>query len=145
MNNITVGQIVAFVLALSAFAGAVAGLIALLNKVHNNVVKKTILDPINQNINQLREEMNNSMYDIKGDIRDLDISECRNFLVRFLGDLERDTDIDPVEIQRAYDVKKHYMDDLNQNSYVKDRWNAVIGDKSLAIAVKRYSKTISKE
>lgn len=145
MNNITVGQIVAFVLALSAFAGAVAGLIALLNKVHNNVVKKTILDPINQNINQLREEMNNSMSDIKGDIRDLDISECRNFLVRFLGDLERDTDIDPVEIQRAYDVKKHYMDDLNQNSYVKDRWNAVIGDKSLAIAVKRYSKPINKE
>ena len=145
MNNITVGQIVAFVLALSAFAGAVAGLVTLFNKVHHNVVKKTILDPINQNINQLREEMNSSMSDIRGDIKELDISECRNFLVRFLGDLERDTDIDPVEIQRAYDVKRHYIDDLNQNSYVKDRWNSVIGNKSLATTVKRYSKTISKE
>lgn len=145
MNNITVGQIVAFVLALSAFAGAVAGLVTLFNKIHHNVVKKTILDPITQNINQLREEMNSSMSDIRSDIKELDVSECRNFLVRFLGDLERGTDIDPVEIQRAYDVKKHYSDDLNQNSYVKDRWNAVIGNKSLATTVKRYSKTISKE
>lgn len=143
--NITIGQLVAFILGLSAFLGAVSAIIVLFNKVHNKVVKKTILDPINSNINQLRTEMNNSLTNIRGDIRELDISECRNFLVRFLGDLERDTDIDPVEIQRAYDVKKHYIDDLNQNSYVKDRWNAVIGNKSLATAVKKYSKPMNKE
>ncbi|MGF2526165.1 hypothetical protein ACQUW0_28105, partial [Ralstonia pseudosolanacearum] len=74
-------------------------------------LKKTIkieLDPINDNLKQL------------------DISQCKNFLVRFLADVEQGNELDKVETERAYEVYDHYTNDLKQNSYIHKRWHQLM-------------------
>ena len=64
-------------------------------------------------------------------IRQIDISQCKNFLVKFLGDIEKGLYIDEVQKQRAYEVYDHYINDLNQNSYIHIRWEKLMeGDNN---------------
>ena len=64
-------------------------------------------------------------------IRQIDISQCKNFLVKFLGDIEKGLYIDEVQRQRAYEVYDHYINDLNQNSYIHIRWEKLMeGDNN---------------
>lgn len=110
MENITIGQISTF---LGLFAGIITStgiIMAFIQK----VIKKTIkneLDPISDNIKQL------------------DVSQCKNFLVRFLADVEQGNELDKVEMERAYEVYDHYTNDLKQNSYIHTRWNQLMGNK----------------
>lgn len=143
MSNITLGQLGAVILGLAALIGAISAIVAVIIKLYGKTVGKSIENAIKP----LREEIEKSHKEIRNDIEKIDISECRNFLVRFLGDIERGTDIDPVEIERAYDVMHHYSNEkeLNQNSYVKSRWNAVIGDRAMSASIKKYSKNYNSE
>lgn len=107
MENITIGQI-------STFLGLIAGIItstgvilAFLQKILKKTIK-TELDPISANIKQL------------------DINQCKNFLVRFLADVEQGNELDKVEMERAYEVYDHYTNDLKQNSYIHQRWSQLM-------------------
>ena len=135
MGDITLGQVGAFILSTSAILGALGAIIAVIVKLYGKTVGKSItasVKPISDDIENLRKELQES-------VRALDTSECRNFLVRFLGDIERGVDIDPVEIERAYDIMQHYTEDLKQNHYIHARWNAVMGSRDLSAAIKKYS------
>ncbi len=70
--------------------------------------------------------LDKSMDPIHKKIDELDIHQCKNFLVRFLADVERGQKIDDIEIKRAYDVYDHYKNDLKQNSYIHDKWEKLI-------------------
>lgn len=105
--DITIGQI-------STFLGIIAGLItstgvilAFIQKILKKTIK-TELDPIS------------------ADIKQLDINQCKNFLVRFLADVEQGNELDEVEKERAYEVYDHYTNDLKQNSYIHTRWNQLM-------------------
>lgn len=104
--NITIGQIGAFLTFLTGFIGALIYITNILNK----IVERT-LKPINDNIKQL------------------DIAQCKNFLTGFLADMERGVKIDKVEIERAYEVYDHYINDLKQNSYMHKRWEEIMENK----------------
>ena len=52
----------------------------------------------------------------------IDVSQCKNFLVRFLADVEQGNELDEVEIERAYEISDPYTYDLKQNSYIHKRW-----------------------
>lgn len=62
-------------------------------------------------------------------IKQIDASQCKNYLVRFLADVERNTKISEVELERAYDAYQHYTNDLKQNSYIHSKWNKIMGEK----------------
>ena len=98
MENITIGQISAFLIFLVSIIGSIK---YLSNEVKNQIDKT--LKPINDSI------------------KELDVGECKNFLVRFLADVEQKQIIDEVEKQRAYEVYDHYTNDLKQNSYIHKR------------------------
>jgi len=135
MGDITLGQVGAFILSTAAILGALGAIIAVIVKLYGKTVGNSItasVKPIADDIESLRKELQES-------VRALDTSECRNFLVRFLGDIERGVDIDPVEIERAYDIMQHYTEDLKQNHYIHARWNAVMGTRDLSAAIKKYS------
>lgn len=103
MENITLGQIATILTFLASFIGSVVYL--------SNVIKKQVnktLEPINNNI------------------KELDVSQCKNFLVRFLADIEQENPIDEVEKQRAYEIYDHYTNDLKQNSYIHKRWQELM-------------------
>ena len=106
MENITIGQISAFLIFLVSTIGSIK---YLSNEVKNQIDKR--LKPINDSI------------------KELDVGECKNFLVRFLADVEQGQIIDEVEKQRAYEVYDHYTNDLKQNSYIHKRWEELMETK----------------
>lgn len=105
--NITLGEIGAF---LGLIAGIITsgGVIIHFTQKELKKVLKTELDPISTQI------------------KDLDVSQCKNFLVRFLADVEQGNELDKVEIERAYEIYDHYINDLKQNSYIHNRWESLL-------------------
>jgi len=53
-------------------------------------------------------------------IKKLDVQTCKNFLIRYLADIERGENIYESEKQRFWDEYKHYKDDLKENAYIKE-------------------------
>lgn len=103
MENITLGQILGALTFIVSFITALGFL--------SNVLKKQVdktLQPINDSI------------------KELDIGQCKNYLVRFLADIEQDNEIDQVEKERAYELYDHYTNDLKQNSYIHQRWKELM-------------------
>lgn len=106
MQNITIGQLSAFLTFLMGFITALIYLSKILKKGFEKALK-----PINDNI------------------KSLDVSQCKNFLVRFLADIEQGNELDKVEIERAYEIYDHYTNDLKQNSYIHQRWTELMERK----------------
>lgn len=53
-------------------------------------------------------------------LNDIDKQTCKNFLVRYLADIERGELIYDAEQQRFWEEYDHYVDELHENSYVKE-------------------------
>lgn len=99
MEHITIGQI-------STFLALIVGLLGSVKYLSNELKKQVekTLKPINDNI------------------KELDVSQCKNYLVRYLKDVEQGNKLDEVEVERAYEIYDHYTNDLKQNSYIHKRW-----------------------
>ena len=63
---------------------------------------------------------------IKIQIHKMDVKECRRFLIDFLIDVENHICKDQVQWKFAHDVYDHYINELKENSYVKDKWERVV-------------------
>lgn len=100
MQNITIGQIATIL----TFIVGLLGSIKYLSRELQKQVEK-VLKPVNDNI------------------KELDVSQCKNYLVRYLKDVEQGNKLDEVEIERAYEIYDHYTNDLKQNSYIHKRWD----------------------
>lgn len=108
MESITIGQICLVLAAIVAFVKGIEYLYSLLKKGATNWFK-SLLQPINDSINSLSKKIDN-----------VDINSCKNYLVRFLADVEQGNEIDEIERERFYEVYNHYIS-LGGNSYVKDK------------------------
>lgn len=112
--NITLSQIGAFLGLIAGIITSGGVIIALMQK----VLKKTIKNEL--------EPMSIQIEKISEDVKTLDTNQCKNFLVRFLADVEQGNELDEVEKERAYEVYDHYTNDLKQNSYIHKRWNELM-------------------
>lgn len=112
--NITLSQIGAFLGLIAGIITSGGVIIALMQK----VLKKTIKNEL--------EPMSEKIENISNDVKTLDTNQCKNFLVRFLADVEQNNELDEVEKERAYEVYDHYTNDLKQNSYIHKRWNELM-------------------
>ena len=89
-------------------------------------IKISPLRWLGQRMNKpLEEKVDN----LEGKMKDIDENQCKNFLVRFLADVERGKDLDEVEVERAYNAYEHYFKDLKCNSYIHDKWNRLMKDR----------------
>lgn len=107
MESITLGQILGALTFIVSFIGAITYL--------SNILKK---------------QVDKTLKPIQDSIKELDVSQCKNFLVRFLADIEQGNEIDEVERERAYEIYDHYTNDLKQNSYIHKRWTELEGSIS---------------
>lgn len=107
MENITIGQI-------NAFLGILAGIIT---------SSSIIIVFIQKSLKKL---IKSELEPISTQIKDLDVSQCKNFLVGFLADVEQGNELDKVELERAYEIYDHYINDLKQNSYIHNRWESLL-------------------
>ena len=67
------------------------------------------------------EDMKKSLEDLKAQLADVDLENCKNYLVTFLAETERGELKDEIEIQRFYEEYQHYID-KGGNSYVKEKY-----------------------
>lgn len=59
-------------------------------------------------------------------LNEIDKSACKNFLVRFLRDVERGEKLDEVEVERAHETFNHYTEVCEGNGYIKRKWNKLM-------------------
>lgn len=104
-ENITVGQICAFVV----FLGTLIGGIVALKKVIKSVIEGAVKDNF-QNIDR-------SLEDLKAQINDVDMNATKNFLVQFLADIEQGQPLDDIECERFWEQYGHYIK-KGGNSYI---------------------------
>lgn len=118
--NITVVE------AVSAILAVVAGLVAFIKgceyliqksgKVFSKAVEEN-LKPVNERIDTLIKEVRS----VEDQAYNADLNSCKNFLVRFLADIEQDQPVDEVERMRFWETYHRYTVELGQNSYIKEK------------------------
>lgn len=110
MELITVGQIAA---GIALIVGLVKGIEYLVQKLSAAATKwlHAGLEPTNKKID-----------DLKANIVEVDANQCKNFLVRFMADVEQGNPIDEIEKERFYETYAHYCDDLHLNTYIHDKY-----------------------
>ena len=91
--------------------GLIGGVRYLKNAVRD-FLKKLLEDQFNI-VNTKLDEMDIS-------IKKLDVQTSKNFLIRYLADIERGENIYESEKQRFWDEYKHYKDDLKENAYITE-------------------------
>lgn len=97
MEHITLGTIATYVAFFVALIGGIEFIMARFNKLFDNK-----LEPINTRLNEI------------------ELSSDKNFIVRFLADIEQGNQIDEVEKERFYEVYKDYRE-LGGNSYIQHK------------------------
>lgn len=118
--NITVVE------AVSAILAIVAGLVAFIKgceylvQKSSNAFSKAVeenLKPVNARIDTLIKEVQN----VENQAYNADLNSCKNFLVRFLADIEQGQPVDEVERMRFWETYQRYTVELGQNSYIKEK------------------------
>lgn len=119
MENITLLDLKDFIINLSAFlvAGTTIGAIAI--KFGKNVLNNE-LEPFNKRIDKLEEARIEQHQDTIDRINNVQLYSDKNFLVRFLADIEQGNKVDEVEKERFYEVYRDYKD-LGGNSYIQHK------------------------
>ena len=118
MENITLGQIG---VSLTLLVGIIGGIVYLKNK-----IKEWVEEFLDKQFIAIDKRFD----DLEEKIDRVDEETCKNFLVRFLGDVERDNaDILPQEYQRFWEEYEHYINSKG-NSYIKE-WVAKLKKKEL--------------
>ena len=83
-------------------------------------LKKSIKEFLQGLLADQFKEVNDKLDGMTTAIIKLDTQECKNFIVRYLGDVERGDYIYESEQQRFWEEYDHYLDDLHENSYIKE-------------------------
>lgn len=83
-------------------------------------LKKSIKEFLEKLLADQFKEVNNKLNDMQSSITVLDKQACKNFLVRYLADIERGNVIYDSERQRFWEEYDHYIKDLGENSFVKE-------------------------
>lgn len=108
MENLTLNDISTIIL-------FIVGLIGGISYLHNSL--KTLLTKL---LDEQFKVVNKKLDDNTEAIRKVDIQTCKNFLVRYLADVEREGVIYDSEKKRFWEEYDHYINDLGENSYIKE-------------------------
>lgn len=117
--KIAVDDITTFI---SVIAGVITGL-GIIAKFLDNMMKKwvtSLVDPLNKKIEDYNSEMIRLLEKNREEIHNVDLSQCKNFISRYLADMERERDLTEIEYERFNDILQHY-DEIGGNTYVHNR------------------------
>lgn len=106
MEQITLGQVSAAVLFLTAIIG---GIILLVKWIRGIIVKV----------------MQDELGPIKDQLQTVDLENCKNYLVTYLADAEKGVYKDPIEQERFYEEFEHYKK-IGGNSYIQNKTETLI-------------------
>jgi len=108
---------------ITAFISVVAGVITgglVIFRFASSIVQKWIcnmLKPVNDKIDESNKAIMTRLDVNAEEIKQMQLEQYKNFLTRYLADIERGTDLTEIELERFNDIKTKYAD-LGGNSYV---------------------------
>lgn len=109
MENLSIGTIVTFI---GLLVGLIGGCVALYGY-FKKVVEKMLEDQF--------KAINKRLDSIDENIKQKEIDACKDFLVRFLSDVERGASVTEMEMQRFSERYNQYIVKYEQNGYIKDK------------------------
>lgn len=109
MENITIGEILQAGIFLLTFITTIVGLVKYFEKVVDKVLSKR-LNPFNEKIDKI-EKAN------KDSFQALQLQTDKNYLVRFLADVEQNAKVDETEMEHFWYTYDNYHK-LGGNSYI---------------------------
>lgn len=118
MENISLGQIAAFITLLSIFIGAITGLITFIKSSISKILK-----PIDQKIDHLHKTSIESRNNIELEL-------IKMMLVSFMTDIEQGNPKSQIQKENAYELYDRYKT-LGGNSYVHDKWQKLTKEGKL--------------
>lgn len=109
MENITIGETLQALIFLLTFITTIVGLVKYFEKVVDKVLSKR-LNPFNEKIDKI-EKAN------KDSFQALQLQTDKNYLVRFLADIEQNAKVDETEMEHFWYTYDNYHK-LGGNSYI---------------------------
>lgn len=109
IQNITLDQISVAILFIVGLIGGV------------KYLKKEITDFLDKLLDSKFQTTNGKIDGLAKSLRDLDVQTTRNFLVRYLADVERGQSTFETEKEQFWKEYDHYIKDLKENSFIK-KW-----------------------
>lgn len=83
-------------------------------------LKKELRDALTEMLKDQFKEVNDKLDTMQGSLKKVDTQTCKNFLVIFLANVERGLDVYDDEKRRFWEEYDHYVDELKENSYIKE-------------------------
>lgn len=108
MEHITVGQLTTGVTILATFIGSAIA------------IYKYLCSFLGKQIEESLKPLNNKVDNIANNMNDMDLNRCKDFLVRFISDLEQGQAVSDIELERFHETYAHYQK-IGGNSYVHDK------------------------
>lgn len=107
IGNLTIDDISALIVFLVGLIGGIGYL------------HKTLKDWLEMLLDDKFKALDKKISELEGKIDKVDMEACKNFLVRFLADVENGAKITESEKMRFWEEYKHYADN-GGNSYIKE-------------------------
>lgn len=134
--NYTIGQIVSTLAILAGAIGSLSVISAIifkfwkwLNKKESAPILEEMAKMEKRIVNKMNEsdnEINQKMDSLSGDLKIVDINQCKDVIVSYIGAIEQNKNVDTVFEERAFEAMDRYTNVLKQNSYIHKRWHDVV-------------------
>lgn len=108
IQNLTLEQVSVIILFIGGLIGGI------------EYLKKGLKDALKEMLKDQFKEVNDKLGTIQTSLTKVDTQTCKNFLVIFLANVERGDHIYDDEKRRFWEEYDHYIDDLKENSYIKE-------------------------
>ncbi len=116
IQNLTLGEIAIGL----AFIVGLYGSIKHIKKVIKEAIENVVSTSLKTALDAEFKTTNKKLDDVQASVKKLDVYTTKNFLVRYLADIERGEVIFESEKQRFWEEYDHYTDELKENSYIKE-------------------------
>lgn len=108
MEHITANQVMSGVTIFATFIGSAIA------------IYKYLCNFLGKQIEESLKPLNNKVDNIANNMNDMDLNRCKDFLVRFISDLEQGQVVSDIELERFHETYAHYQK-IGGNSYVHDK------------------------
>lgn len=109
VQNLTLEEVSAGILFIVALIGGV------------KYLKKELVNFLNNLLDSKFKTTNDKIDEVASALRTLDVQTTRNFLVRYLADVERGQYVYDTEKEQFWKEYDHYIKELKENSFIK-KW-----------------------
>lgn len=83
-------------------------------------LRKEIREALDKLLDEKLSGINTKLDKMQDSITELDTQTTKNFLVRYLADIEREDVIFDTERERFWEEYDHYTEELGKNSFIKE-------------------------